>query len=146
MPGRRGEPGAAGAAALDEDPLGDQLDLHLSGRDLLLTRGRSARAYGERRDQLLDLVVLGEDLTPGRAGITERVADERELLRALITQRADQGRRKAVRDTEAGDGNRGSVRNVRNGLLGRFDDLVHGDPFYFRSRLYLARAGHTGSL
>src|SRR5206468_11667378 len=68
----RGDPGAAGAAALDQDALRDQLDLHLAGGDLLLAGGRRAGPHGERRDQLLYLVVLGEDLAAGRAGVTDR--------------------------------------------------------------------------
>jgi hypothetical protein len=31
-----------------------------------------------------------------------------------------------VRDAEAGDGHRGAVRDVGNGLLGGCNDLVHG--------------------
>src|SRR5439155_7562899 len=141
----RRNPGAARAAAFDQDALGDQLDLHLAGGDLLLAGGRRAGSHGERRDQLLHLVVLGEDLAAGRSGVTERVADEREVFRLLIAQGADQGRREAMRDAETGDGHRRPVGDVRDGLLGRSNDLVHavlpekcsGDT---------SRAGHTGSL
>jgi hypothetical protein len=65
------------------------------------------------------LVILREDLAAGRPGVTEGVADEGELLRALIAQGADQARRKPVRDTEPGDGDRRSVGDVRDGLVGR---------------------------
>ncbi len=44
-PGRRvegGDPGAAGAHALDEGALGNELDLELAGRDLLLRLGLHA--------------------------------------------------------------------------------------------------------
>ncbi len=92
-----------------------------------------ARPHGERGDQLLHLVVLGEDLATGRPRITEGVADEGEVFRFLIAQGADQARRKTVRDPETGDGDRRSVGDVRDGLRGRCQDLVH-------------RAGHTGSL
>ena len=112
-------PGAARAAALDEDPLGDELHLHRAGGDLLLACGRSARPHGERRDQLLHLVVLREDLATGRPRVTEGVADEGEVFRALIAQGADQARGKPVRDTEPGDGHRRPVGDVRDGLLGR---------------------------
>ena len=65
------------------------------------------------------LVILREDLAAGRPGVTEGVADEGELLRALIAQGADQARRKPVRDTEPSDGDRRTVGDVRDGLLGR---------------------------
>ena len=69
---------------------------------------------------------LGEDLAASGPGVTEGVADEGQVLRALIAQGADQGGRKAVRDTEPGDGHRRSVGDVRDGLLGRGEDFVHG--------------------
>ena len=118
--------GAARAAALDQDALRHQLDFHLAGGDLLLARGRRARPHRKRGDQLLHLLVLGEDLPARRPGIAERIADEGELLRALVAQREDQARREAVADAETGDGDGRAVGDVRDGLLRRGNDLVHG--------------------
>src|SRR5262249_22323017 len=119
----RRDPRAAGPAALDQDALGYQLDLHLAGGDLLLAGGRRARPHGERGDQLLDLIVLGQDLAASGSGVTERVADEREVLRVLVTQGADQSRREPVRNAEPGDGHRRAVGDVADGLFGRGNHL-----------------------
>jgi len=121
----RRDAGAARAAALDQDALRYELDLHLAGGDLLLARGRRARAYRERGDQLLHLVVLGEDLAARGAGVAERVTDERQVLRVPIAQGADQGGGEAMRHTEPGDRDGRTVGNVGDSLLGRSDDLVH---------------------
>src|SRR5262249_29207312 len=117
-----------GAAALDQDALWYELDFHLAGGDLLLAGGRRAGAHRERRDQLLHLVVLGQDLTAGRAGVAERVAHERQGFRVLIAERADQRRREPMGDAEPGNGDRRAVGYVPDGLLGRGNDLVHGVP------------------
>ena len=115
---KRRDAGSARAAALDQDALRHQLDLHRPRCDLLLARGRCARPHRERGHQLLHLFVLGEDLAARGPRIAQRITHESEVLSALLAQRDDQAVREAVPDAEAGDGDRRSIGNVRDRFLG----------------------------
>jgi hypothetical protein len=63
-------------------------------------------------------MVLGEDLPARGTRIAERIADDRELLRALLAQGEDEARREAVADAEAGDGDRRAGLDVGDGFFG----------------------------
>ncbi len=67
--GRReepGEPGAAGAHALDQRPLRHHLELDLAGLHLLADRRLERRVGHVAADELPDLLLVGEDVERGR--------------------------------------------------------------------------------
>jgi hypothetical protein len=104
--------GAAGPQALHEGALRHQLDLDLTGLDLLLGRGPGlARSGGERDDQAVHLAVLDEGVGPVVAG-AERVRDDAEPPGALFAQRDGETGRKAVRHAEPGDRHARTVRDI----------------------------------
>jgi hypothetical protein len=79
-------------------------------------RGRSC-SDRERRNQLLHLFVLCQDLAAYCAWVAQRIADQSEVFRALVTQCDDEARRKTMRHAEARYGDRGAVADIRDRIL-----------------------------
>jgi hypothetical protein len=118
-----GDAGAAGAQPLGEGALRHQLDLELAGEELPL--------------ELLVLADVGPRRTADPLGREQRpqaplvdaavVGHRRQVGGARLQQRLDERLRDAAQ-TEPPDRERGPVRDVRDGLGGAADHLVHVLP------------------
>ena len=116
---------AARTTAFYQDALRHELDRHLAGANLLFAGRRRARSHGKRRDQLLDLLVLGKHLAALGARIPERITHETQFFGALVAQRAQEARRETMADAESRDCYRRAIRNIRNRFLRRINYLIH---------------------